>query len=764
MKRLLLLLLLGLSIPAASAGASPYADQLLVKYRSGVPEAERAEIRSSVSGVLLQDYSLAPRLELVEVSGPRPEALAALRSDPGVSSAAANAVRTAQETIPDDPFFSDLWGLRNTGQTVVVSSTPYTGTAGSDIRALEAWDITRGSPTSTVAVIDTGIQLNHPDLAGNLWTNPGEIAGNGIDDDSNGFVDDIHGWDFINNDADPNDDAGHGTHVAGTIGAVGDNALGVTGVSWETALMALKACDAANRCPVAATIAALDYAVANGAEISNNSYGGCCGQISVERQAIEAAEVAGHLFVASAGNENDNNDDPAVANYPSSYPLDNIVAVAASGMSDGKASFSSYGLETVDLAAPGTQILSTYLGSAYAWASGTSMSAPAVAGTAALIRSRRPDWQYPEIADQIIYESRPAGAWSGLTATGAILDARAALLFAPAEPTITAQPPITTPDTGAELAFIGEPLADFQCRLDAGSWTPCTSPVEYSDLASGPHTFELRQENPPGYPSEPATVQWSVGEPPEPPEITSGPEAFVRVQTASFAWTGLPGAQYQCRLDGLLWESCTTPLLLQDLGDGPHTLEIRQTVLDLTSDPTQWSWDVDASSPPAPEISSGPGAWSKAQTVAWRFSIAPGADAYCRVDGQAWSTCSSPYSITNPTSGQHLFEVKQIYPEGPSSGISTWAWRSDRLLPKIELARGRKVSGGFRVDLKANDPGGSGLAKIGILRSKTRPSGNQKPAKVFSYSKTKKISGTKPHWVKVRDRAGNWSSWVRIRY
>ncbi len=193
------------------------------------------------------------------------------------------------------------------------------GTPGADIAAAAAWDVRTDASGVTVAIIDTGMDLDHEDLAANLWTNPGEVAGNGQDDDHNGYVDDVHGWDFSNNDAVPEDDNGHGTHVAGTIGARGNNGVGLSGVAWSVQLMPLKAFNAGGSAATSAVIAALDYAVANGARLSNNSYTGPDFMRS-EYDAFAAAGAAGHLAIAAAGNAGQNTDEAPA--YPASFPLE----------------------------------------------------------------------------------------------------------------------------------------------------------------------------------------------------------------------------------------------------------------------------------------------------------------------------------------------------------------------------------------------------------------------------------------------------------
>jgi thermitase len=268
----------------------------------------------------------------------------------------------------------------------------------SDIDAPDAWDATTGEPGTTVAVIDSGVDINHPDLRNNIWTNPDEIPGNGVDDDKNNYVDDVHGWDFINNDAGVFDGSGdgHGTHVAGIIAAQGNNGVGVTGINWRAEIMPLKFMYN-GKGTVSDAVKALNYAIAEGAKISNNSYGwydncsGCFAQTL--RDAIVEADKSGHLFTAAAGNGFDDylgDDNDKRPFYPANYDSPNIVSVAATNQEDKLTSFSNYGANTVDLGAPGKTILSTAPGNGYGYGEGTSMAAPHVAGAAALILSQDP--------------------------------------------------------------------------------------------------------------------------------------------------------------------------------------------------------------------------------------------------------------------------------------------------------------------------------------------------------------------------------------
>jgi subtilisin family serine protease len=326
-----------------------------------------------------------------------------------------------KKAVANDPSFTDgtLWALRNTGQNG--------GTAGADTRAHLGWDIGVGSGETIVAVIDDGVQHTHPDLAANMWTNPGEVAGNGVDDDGNGFVDDIHGYDFTRNTGDILggiiDD--HGTHVAGTVGAVGNNAVGVTGVTWNTRIMTMPIFSSGAGNGLADSISALNYAVQMGSKLSNNSWG-YQGPSSVGlMQAIAQAGDAGHVFVTAAGNTSDNND--VVDDFPTNYygTLPNVVAVSAFDRNDRMASFSSYGLRKVTLGAPGVEIYSTSTGNGYAFKQGTSMASPQVAGALAAFMDASPGLTPAEVIAALKQSVRRIPAAVGKTDTGGVLDMNA---------------------------------------------------------------------------------------------------------------------------------------------------------------------------------------------------------------------------------------------------------------------------------------------------------------------------------------------------
>lgn len=325
-------------------------------------------------------------------------------------------VQLAAARVPSDAMFGVQWALRNTGQNG--------GRAGADIRVTEAWAVTTGSPGTVVAVIDTGVDITHPDLAPNLWRNPGEVPANGIDDDKNGYIDDVHGFNFVLNNGDVFDDNGHGTHVAGTLGAVGNNGLGVAGIGWNVKIMALKFLDFFGSGYLSDAIKSLRYAVAHGATISNNSWGGNQSDPALSA-AIEFARTKGHIFVTAAGNEAADND--ITPFYPGNYRIDNIVAVAATDRHDNLASFSNYGATTVHLAAPGVNIFSTKPYDNYGYSSGTSMATPHVAGVLALVRGLHPEWTYRQVIDQVLRTVDPLPGLQGKTTTGGRLNAAAAV-------------------------------------------------------------------------------------------------------------------------------------------------------------------------------------------------------------------------------------------------------------------------------------------------------------------------------------------------
>lgn len=318
----------------------------------------------------------------------------------------------------NDSYYNYLWGLKNIGQNIQGS----VGIPNIDINVEKAWTKTEGSPNITIGIIDTGIDINHPDLKNSIWKNPGEIPGDGIDNDKNGYIDDIYGWDFVNNNNSVYDGTGdsHGTHVAGTIAAAKNNTIGVAGVAPKVKVMSLKFLGN-NGGTISNAIKAIEYAKNKGVKITNNSWGG--GGFS--QTLYSAIQQSNSLFIAAAGNNGNNTDQTPM--YPAAYNLSNILSVASITNKGSLSSFSNYGKTSVDVAAPGTDILSTLPNNSYGFYSGTSMATPHVSGVAALIQSAYPSYSPIEIKNKIMNNTSPLSTLTNKVLTGGLINAGKAL-------------------------------------------------------------------------------------------------------------------------------------------------------------------------------------------------------------------------------------------------------------------------------------------------------------------------------------------------
>jgi subtilisin family serine protease len=479
-----LAVLFGLALAAGSGATRDPAEpqhgkrhvpgELIVAFRPGVTLARREEALAA-AGLRQKRALTRDGRTALAVGNPNASevALKRLGSDPRVAYAEPNFVVEALRT-PNDPSFGQLWGLVNTGQNVGGSA----GTADADIDADFAWDVSTGSSASVVGIIDTGVDFSHPDLAGTSWINSGEnctgCRTNGIDDDANGYVDDWRGWDFVNQDNNPFDDHGHGTHIAGTIAGMGNNGVGVAGINWTGRVAALKFLDWFGSGTMADAVRAVDYATQKGIRVTNNSWGGSeFSQALLD--AIERAGAAGGLYVAAAGNDGADTDQAPM--YPAAYASPAIISVAATDSRDGLASFSNRGRLSVDLGAPGVAIYSTLPGGTYDWWSGTSMATPHVAGAAALVKAARPGASSMAIK-ALLLRTVDAKASLASTTTGGRLNAGTAVRCS-ATPQLVVDEPVSgfqaipgEPVRVVALAGVcGEPTATVQATANGVPFT-----------------------------------------------------------------------------------------------------------------------------------------------------------------------------------------------------------------------------------------------------------------------------------------------------
>lgn len=423
-------LLTAAAVPSLSAALAPA--RILIKPKAGVRRAELEQICTQRGCRVYREYPEFGSLQVIEVAPP-------LTIEAQLDHFRASKLfeyvepdRVINGTyMPNDPLLRNgtLWNLDNIGLNG--------GSADADIDAPEAWDIQNDASGIIVAVIDSGVRYTHQDLNANMWRNWGETPGNGRDDDGNGYVDDRFGINAIANSGNPMDAHGHGTHVAGIIGAVPDNGVGCAGVAFRVQIMALRFLDAGLYGVASDAIECIDYARRHGARIINASWADAVDYNSdALRDAIAAARDAGIIFVTAANNQARNNDDTPM--YPGAFRLENMIVVAATNPNDQLADWSNYGYRTVDLAAPGQAVYSTWAtsDSSYRDFTGTSMAAPHVAGACALVWARFPWLNYREVIDRILRSVDPLPSLNGRTATGGRLNVRRALSEVNAAPVI----------------------------------------------------------------------------------------------------------------------------------------------------------------------------------------------------------------------------------------------------------------------------------------------------------------------------------------
>lgn len=419
--------------PGITAKKTKYENRrLLVRYKEGTSTNKKDAAHFSVGAYVVESFDVPSNLEVVEVAkGISLDAAQEFyREDPNVlyvepdyplhaylepPPATPNPPDDDPPSDTVDPRYAEQWGLNNNGQTG--------GTVDVDINAPQMWENITGDKDIVIAIIDTGINYNHPDLVKNIWVNPGEIAGNNIDDDGNGVVDDVHGFNAIENTGDPLDDHGHGSHCAGIIGAEGLNKVGGRGVMPNVTIIGCKFLSANGGGTTSGAIACLNYLrdlktrAQNPVNIfaTNNSWGGGPAAQAL-KDAIQEHQDLGILFVAAASNDGQDND--VVDTYPADYPLANIIAVAATDHKDDMAWFSNYGKRSVHVGAPGVDILSTVLGNDYELMSGTSMATPFTVGLAGMIKADNPELNYIQVKNLLMAGGVPISSLAGKTVSG----------------------------------------------------------------------------------------------------------------------------------------------------------------------------------------------------------------------------------------------------------------------------------------------------------------------------------------------------------
>lgn len=452
--------------------------QVLVKF-AAPPRGGPAKASVSLAGARVKQTLTRLGWQLIQLPADMSvaEGIKFYQAQPNVQWVEPN-YRIHKHATPNDPKASLQWALEKIG-------------------APRAWNTTTGTNAVVVAVLDTGVDYQHPDLAANIWTNPAEIADNGMDDDGNGFPDDVHGIDVVDMDGDPQDDEGHGTHVAGIIGAVGNNGLGVTGLNWNVQILPIRILSADDSAGSANVAAAYDYLIGLknagvNIRVANNSWGGDFPNLVVKEAFARAAE-AGILCVCSAGNDRENNDLRPL--YPTGYNSDGILSVAASDENDNPASFSNYGPRTVDLAAPGVNIISTLKGGPfYAALSGTSAAAPLVSGAAALLLARNPDLTVAELKRLLLDSVDRSPAWANKVSSGGRLNVARALDLLAAGGQVATFKTNNTVSTGGRFSLIsrdstgrwGDRPSHIPAISRNGRWVAFSS--DANNLVPGEHT------------------------------------------------------------------------------------------------------------------------------------------------------------------------------------------------------------------------------------------------------------------------------------
>jgi subtilisin family serine protease len=656
----------GMDRPGTRSGSHVERDQapgeLIVRFREGVTSAEQTRTVRAEGGRIARSLRLE-RTKLVRLTAGESvgQAVAALEADPDVAFAEPNLIRHAS-ALPNDSRFSQLWALNQPNDA--------------DIDAPQAWNTTTGSSNVVVAVIDTGVAYDHPDLAGNMWTNLLDPVDD-VDNDGNGKVDDVYGWDFIQNDNTPLDFYGHGSHVAGTIGAQGNNALGVIGVNWDVSLMALRAGDAYGGFPLDETVDAIAYACAHGARVVNGSYGGGSPS-SAEQAVISAPACANTLFVFAAGNESSNNQiDPS---FPCSYPSRRIICVAASTKTDALAFYSNFGKGPVDIAAPGG-------------------GGGPVSG---VILSTVPDWQ--PVGDTEGFENPGWPRWGNLLGTSSVIWNRSGIAHAgdfslsdsPASDYVASSNVSIGLLDPIDLTGLSGCLVAYDMRLEteldddffvirAGP-TTAASAVDVTGWSGDTgHAFEPFVDDLSGMDGEGQTYLRFFLE--SDGDNRRGDGAFVDELDV---WCLVPAAD---EYDGLVGTSMAAPqvagaaALVLAAKPGLTTARLRAALLNSVDRKAAFAGKVASGgrlnvakalryTAPDTRLLSGPGGRTTLHKATFKLmSTAVEAHFQCKLDRHAWKRCSATKTYLRLARGRHTFRARSIDAVGnidPKPLVRSW--------------------------------------------------------------------------------------------
>jgi hypothetical protein len=653
---LLALLLTGL-LCAPSAAADYVSHRLVVKFSDRAERADRARLRGRLEVVRARglggDHTV---VYLVASDVSVGEALRLARGSEEVEYAEPDFIY-GSALVPNDPQFGNQWGLSDDGTLCAGFICWEGGEKENDIGAVAAWEVSTGSASTIVGVVDSGIAYGHEDLAPQIATDPGETGvgreGNGIDDDGDGYVDNWRGWDIGEGDNDASDTEGHGTAMSGGAAAAPNNGLGVIGSAWEARILPVRAAPG-NTFPSSNLAAAIRYAGSHGARVVNFSISGSAHSLAIE-EAIESFPNV--LFVAAAGNQSS-----STPRYPCALDSANLLCVAATDREDHLAGFSNYGPH-VDIAAPGVGILTSTLGGGYGYVSGTSPATALTSGAAALLRSFRPALTAAQVRQRLMAAVDPVPVLSGLVSTGGRLDIGNAMDFVPPETTIDPEPPALVEEPVLSVGFSSDDgQARFECRVNGGAWIPCSSGGEIGPLLDGPHTIAVRAVDRVGnVDPSPATSSFTVDAVPPVTTITAHPDSLVNSGTARFSFSASEPSTFECRLNEGPWTPCSViGKIYNGLGDGEHSFSVRATDGNgrLEESPPVFTWAVDLTAPET-VLESGPPPVSNSTSARFTYGSEPGAVFECRLDEASFAPCAEDgTSVAGLGDGKHEFAVR----------------------------------------------------------------------------------------------------------